>query len=63
MKTYSVMVPGSEVTAKTAAGYLLRLAKHFFSKEFGISESLVLTEIEERLVNAGLLTWTEIDEI
>lgn len=62
MKTIAINVPGSVVTAKTAADYIARIADYLLS---GISteSAKVLDEIEERIVNAGLLTWEQVEEI
>ena len=62
MKTLSISVPGSVITNKTARGYLLRLARHLLN-DLSIESSIVLTEIEERIVNAGFLTWEQVEEI
>ena len=62
MKTSSISVPGSVITNKTAEGYLLRLAKHLLN-DLSMESSIVLTEIEERIVNAGFLTWEQVEKI
>ena len=62
MKTLSISVPGSVVTSKTARGYLLKLAKHLLN-DLSIESSIVLTEIEERIVSAGFLTWEQVEKI
>jgi len=62
MKPIAINVPGSVVTKETAPGYLLRVAKILLS-EITMESSVVLEEIEERIVNAGFLTWPECEEI
>jgi hypothetical protein len=62
MKTLSIQVPGSVITQKTARGYLLRLASHLLN-DLSIESSVVLTEIEERIVNAGFMDWEQIEQI
>ncbi len=63
MKPYAIMVPGSVVSKKTAPGYLLRTAKFLFSRELTNESCLVLHQIESDIVNAGFLTWDEVEEI
>ncbi len=62
MKIQSVMVPGSVVTAKTAAGYLSRVAAQLLSN-ISTESAMVLAEIEQRIVSAGFLTWEECETI
>lgn len=62
MKTYGIIVPGSVVTKETAPGYLLQVAK-MLQREITMESSIVLSEIESRIVKAGFLTWTECEEI
>ena len=62
MKTLSISVPGSVITQKTARGYLLKLANYLLNN-LTIESSVVLTEIEERIVKAGFLTWEQVEEI
>lgn len=62
MKQIAIKVPGSVVTAKTAADYLKRVAAHLLNN-ISIESALVLNEIEERIVNAGFLTWEQVEEI
>ena len=58
----SLIVPGSVITKTTARGYLLRVAKSLQSN-LTIESSVVLSEIEEKIVNSGFLTWTQVEEI
>ena len=62
MKSISINVPGSVVTAKTAPAYLKRVAAHLLN-DISVASTLVLNEIEERIVNAGFLTWEQVEEI
>lgn len=62
MKTISISVPGSVITAKTAAGYLFRIASMLLS-DGSMEACCVLSEIESRIVNAGFLTWEQVEEI
>jgi len=61
-KVNSLIVPGSLITRKTAAGYLARIAAHLLS-DLSIESSIVLSEIENRIVSAGFLTWEQVEEI
>lgn len=61
-KATSVMVPGSVVTQRTAKDYLIRLSRIIYN-DLSIESSVVLHEIEERLVNAGYIDWNEANEI
>lgn len=62
MKPYGIAVPGSVVTAKTARGYLLRLAGRILA-DLSLEGSVVLSEVEERIVRAGFLSWEEVEQI
>lgn len=58
----AVSVPGSIVTRETAPGYLRRVARVLLNPITEAS-SAVLTEIERKIVDAGLMTWAEAEEI
>lgn len=62
MKTIAINVPGSVITAQTAAAYLARIAADLLGS-ISVESALVLNEIEERIVNAGFLTWEQVEEI
>ncbi len=62
MKPYGITVPGSVITKETAPGYLKRIAKMLLH-EITMESSVVLSEIEERIVKAGFLTWAECEKI
>lgn len=62
MKVISISVPGSVITKKSAAGYLERVARYLFGKTEP-EAMYVLGDIETRIVDAGFLTWPEIEEI
>ena len=56
------MVPGSIVTRETAPGYLRRVARMMLNP-VTMASSMALTQIEEKIVGAGLMTWEEAEEI
>ena len=58
----AVMVPGSIVTRETAPGYLRRVARMMLNP-VTMASSMALTQIEEKIVGAGLMTWEEAEEI
>ena len=58
----AITVPGSVVTKETAPGYLRRVARKLLNPVTQAS-SIVLTDIERALVNAGFMTWEETEEI
>lgn len=62
MKTIAINVPGSVVTAKTAADYIARISTYLLS-DISVVNAYVLNEIEERIVKAGFLTWDQVEEI
>lgn len=62
MKTIAINVPGSVVTANTAADYIARIASYLLS-DITLESAKVIDEIEERIVNAGFLTWEQVEEI
>ena len=62
MKSISISVPGSVITAKTAAGYLARTAAHLLA-DGSMEACCVLSEIEDRIVRAGFLTWGQVEDI
>lgn len=62
MKQYAIAVPGSVVTQKTAAAYIARLIGYFMN-DSSLAMSNVITDAEERIVNAGFMTWDEIEQI
>lgn len=62
MKTIAIQVIGSVVTKDTACDYLRRIIA-YFANDISIEGMKVLDEIEERIVNAGFLSWDEIEKI
>ena len=62
MKPYCIMVPGSLITKQTAPGYLRRIAGQIFAK-LDNAGCLFLVDIESRIVEAGFLTWDEVEDI
>lgn len=58
----ALMVTGSVITKNTARGYLFRVAK-FLQSNLTMESSIVLSEIEEKIVKSGFLTWSQIEEI
>lgn len=62
MKAISLSVPGSVITAKTAAAYLTRIAAYLLA-DLTMESSVVLADIEDRIVRAGFLTWEQVEEI
>ena len=58
----ALMVTGSVITKNTARGYLFRVAK-FLQSNLTMESSVVLSEIEEKIVKSGFLTWSQIEEI
>ena len=58
----AVSVPGSVVTRETAPGYLARVARMLLHP-ITVESSAALSEIERRIVDAGLMTWPEVEEI
>lgn len=58
----SLIVPGSLITEKTAGGYLLRIARRL-QQDMTMESSVVLYEIEKKIVEAGLLSWPEVEDI
>ena len=61
-KPVSISVPGSVITAKTAAGYLARIAARLLA-DGSMEACCVLAEIEERIVRAGFLTPSQCEDI
>lgn len=61
-KPYAISVPGSVVTERTAPGYVKRAAR-FFLRESSDAAWQALTEIEGRIVAAGLLTWEQCEQL
>ncbi len=59
---YAIKVPGSVVTKQTAPSYYKNIVKMLYE---GIDTpgAFVLDEIAERIVNAGFLTWDEVEAI
>lgn len=57
-----ITVPGSIITMETAPDYLSRLCKFHYSRELTMEASMMIHDIEERIVNAGLMTWSEIED-
>ena len=54
MKPYGIAVPGSVISAKTAAGYLRRTAAFLLSPaRFSMESCAVLSDIESRIVSAA----------
>lgn len=62
MKNIAIKVIGSVVTKDTACDYLRRIIAYFVN-DISIEGMKVLDEIEERIVNAGFLSWDEIEKI
>ena len=62
MKPIAITVPGSVITNDTAAEYLHRIAK-MLQQDLTIEKSVVLSEIEDRIVRAGFLNWEQVEEI
>ena len=64
MKPYTISVPGSVISAKTARGYLRRTAAFLLSPaRFSMESCAVLSDIESRIVSAGFLTWEQAEQI
>lgn len=64
MKPSGIAVPGSVISAKTAAGYLRRTAAFLLSPaRFSMESCAVLSDIERRIVFAGFLTWNQVEQI
>lgn len=59
---YGITVLGSVVTKKTARGYLKRISGMLL-RDMTMESSNVLSQIEMKIVSAGMLTWIECDEI
>ena len=62
MKQYGILVPGSVITQQTAPNYLRKVEKILY-QDFDQASANVLGEIEERIVNAGFMTWAETEAI
>ena len=58
----SLPVPGSVLTKETAPGYLERVASYLL-KDLTLESSVVLSDIERLMVDAGFLTWEECEAI
>lgn len=58
----SMIITGTLITKETAPGYLKRVAG-YLQRDLTMEASNVLSEIESRIVNAGWLTWAEVEEI
>lgn len=61
-KPYAISVPGSVVTKQTAPGYVKRAARFFLSRSSDGAWQ-ALTEIENRIASAGLLTWEQCEQL
>ena len=59
----SLIITGTLITEKTAAGYIDRMCKLLYGEMFDMASCQVLDDIETRVVNAGLLTWEQIGDI
>ena len=62
MKVYGISITGTIITKETASGYLLRVAK-ILQQNLTMESSIVLDEIEERIIKAGFLTKAQCEEI
>lgn len=58
----SMIITGTLITKETAPGYLKRIAK-ILQRDLTMEASVVLYDIESRIVKAGWLTWPEVEEI
>jgi len=58
----AIQVPGSVVTKQTARGYLLRIAQMLLD-DLTLESSQVLSEIETRIVNAGFMSWADVETV
>lgn len=56
MKALNIV--GTVVTSKTAAGFIMRMAR---LSDRDLSGALVLDEIESKVVEAGFLTWEQVE--
>lgn len=58
----SMIITGTLITKETAPGYLKRIAGYLL-QDLTMEASVVLSDIESRIVKAGWLTWQEVEEI
>ena len=64
MKTYAISVPGSIITKQTAPGYLRRMCRAFMvDRDITLESSCFLSDIEQRIADAGFMTWDEIEAV
>lgn len=58
----SLIIAGTVITTKRQAKNLIKRLNGYFLKDKSMEMSLVISDYEERLVNAGFLTWEEVEE-
>ena len=58
----SMIITGTLITRETAPGYLKRIAG-ILQRDLTMEASIMLDDIEDRIVKAGWLTWPEVEEI
>lgn len=57
-----VTVPGSIVTKQTAPAYISRMYRyHAIQHDLTLESSLMLQEVEQRIVAAGLMSWADVE--
>ena len=61
MKTLSIA--GTVITTKEQAKKLIKKLNRYFLEDKSFEMSLVIDDYTERLVNAGFLTWEEVEAI
>lgn len=61
MKT--LLIASTVVTKETAKDFLKNMIQYLMIEEFTVDSSLVLSDMEEKLVNAGFFTWEKIESL